>query len=217
LKIGYGHVRYLSGLCEQEVADRYQKRVQKWTGEAKLPAGKSFANLKLAELSASVQQLVIALKDQTDWADHAGNVLLIGPSGVGKSHIAAAIAGQLIEQAVRVKWFSAVALVQSLQQAKRDLDLMTAMTRLDKYQVLVIDDIGYVKKTDAETQVLFEFIAHRYESGSLIITSNQPFSQWDQIFPDTMMTVAAIDRIIHHATIIEIEGESYRKKQSLKK
>ena len=116
-----------------------------------------------------------------------------------------------------MKWFSAVALVQSLQQAKRDLGLMTAMTRLDKYQILVIDDIGYVKKSDAETQVLFEFIAHRYESGSLIITSNQPFSQWDQIFPDTMMTVAAIDRIIHHATIIEIEGESYRKKQSLEK
>ena len=80
------------------------------------------------------------------------------------------------------------------------------MTRLDKYQVLVIDDIGYVKKTDAETGVLFEFIAHRYESGSLIITSNQPFSQWDHIFPDTMMTVAAIDRIIHQAIIIEIEG-----------
>jgi DNA replication protein DnaC len=213
----YGHIRYLSGLCEQEVADRYQKRVQRWTREAGLPAGKSFANLKLTELKPAVQQQVIALKDKTDWAHQAGNVLLIGPSGVGKSHIAAAIAYQLIEQNVRVKWCSAVALVQSLQQAKRDLDLMTAMTRLDKYQVLVIDDIGYVKKTDAETQVLFEFIAHRYESGSLIITSNQPFSHWDQIFPDTMMTVAAIDRIIHHATIIEIDGESYRKKQSVKK
>lgn len=214
---GYGHIRYLSGLCEQEVADRYQKRVQRWTREAGLPAGKSFANLKLTELKPAVQQQVIALKDKTDWAHQAGNVLLIGPSGVGKSHIAAAVAYQLIEQNVRVKWCSAVALVQSLQQAKRDLDLMTAMTRLDKYQVLIVDDIGYVKKTDAETQVLFEFIAHRYESGSLIITSNQPFSHWDQIFPDTMMTVAAIDRIIHHATIIEIEGESYRKKQSLKK
>ena len=214
---GYGHIRYLSGLCEQEVADRYQKRVQRWTREADLPAGKSFANLKLSELKPAVQQQVIALKDKTDWAHQAGNVLLIGPSGVGKSHIAAAIAYQLIEQNVRVKWCSAVALVQSLQQAKRDLDLMTAMTRLDKYQVLIVDDIGYVKKTDAETHVLFEFIAHRYESGSLIITSNQPFSHWDQIFPDTMMTVAAIDRIIHYATIIEIEGESYRKKQSLKK
>jgi DNA replication protein DnaC len=213
---GYGHVRYLSGLCEQEVADRHQKRVQLWTREAKLPPGKSFANLNLAELSANVQQQVVALKDHTDWIGHAGNVLLFGPSGVGKSHIATALASHLIEQAVRVKWFSATTLVQSLQQAKRDLDLMAAMTRLDKYQVLIVDDIGYVKKTDAETQVLFEFIAHRYESGSLIITSNQPFSQWDHIFPDTMMTVAAIDRIIHHATIIEIEGESYRKKQSLK-
>jgi len=207
----------LSGLCEQEAADRYQKRVQKWTSEAKLPTGKSFSNLNLTELSAPVQQQVIDLKGQTDWAHRAGNVLLIGPSGVGKSHIAAAIASRLIEQNVRVKWFSAMALVQSLQQAKRDLDLMTALTRLDKYQVIVVDDIGYVKKNDAETQVLFEFIAHRYESGSLIITSNQPFSQWDHIFPDTMMTVAAIDRIIHHATIIEIEGDSYRKKQSIKK
>jgi len=214
---GYGHVRYLSGLCEQEVADRYQKRVQKWTREAGLPTGKSFANLSQAEFSTAVQQQITVLKDHTDWAHRAGNVLLIGPSGVGKSHIAAAIASQLIEQNIRVKWFSAVELVQRLQQAKRDLDLMTAMTRLDKYQVLIVDDIGYVKKTDAETQVLFEFIAHRYESGSLIITSNQPFSQWDQIFPDTMMTVAAIDRIIHHATIIEIEGESYRKKQRVKK
>jgi DNA replication protein DnaC len=182
-----------------------------------LPAGKSFANLNLTELSAPVKQQVISLKDQTDWALRAENVLLIGPFGVGKSHIAAAIASRLIEQNVRVKWFSAMALVQSLQQAKRDLDLMSALTRLDKYRVLVLDDIGYVKKTDAETQVLFEFIAHRYESGSLIITSNQPFSQWDHIFPDTMMTAAAIDRIIHHATLIEIEGESYRKKQSINK
>jgi DNA replication protein DnaC len=82
---------------------------------------------------------------------------------------------------------------------------MTAMTRLDKYRVIIVDDIGYVKKTDAETHLLFEFIAHRYESGSLIITANQPFSEWDHIFPDSMMTVAAIDRLIHHATIIEYQ------------
>ena len=185
LEKGYGHIRYLSGLCEQEAADRYQKRVQKWYREANLPVGKGFNGLNLAALPPNVQQAIIGLKEQTDWAQRAGNVLLIGPSGVGKSHIAAALAGQLIEQGVRVKWFSAVALVQALQQAKRDLDLMTTMTRLDKYQVL-------------------------------IITSNQPFSRWDSIFPDTMMTVAAIDRIIHHSTIIEIEGDSYRKNQSLK-
>lgn len=103
--------------------------------------------------------------------------MLIGSSGVGKSHIAAAPGLHLIEQGIRVKWMPTTALVQHLQQAKKDLDLMSAMTRLDKYRVLIIDDIGYVKKTDSETQALFEFIAHRYESGSLIITSNQPFSQ----------------------------------------
>ena len=122
----------------------------------------------------------------------------------------------LIEQGVRVKWLQATALVQLLQQARQELDLMAVMSKLDKYRVLIIDDIGYVKKTDSETQVLFEFIAHRYESGSLIVTSNQPFSHWDQIFPDTLMTVAAIDRIIHHATIVEIDGESYRKKHQKK-
>ncbi len=143
-------------------------------------------------------------------------MLLIGPSGVGKSHIAAALGHFLIEQGIRVKWIAATALVQLLQQAKQELDLMGAMTKLDKYRVMIIDDIGYVKKTDSETQVLFEFIAHRYESGSLIITSNQPFSHWDQIFPDTLMTVAAIDRIIHHATIVEIDADSYRKKHQKK-
>lgn len=207
----------MSKLCEQEFARRFQTRINNWTREARLPAGKSFANLKLAELPQTTQQAVLQLKDNSLWAFRAENVLLIGPSGVGKSHIAAALGYHLIECGVRVKWLAATELVQQLQQAKKELALMAAMTRLDKYRVLIIDDIGYVKKTDGETQVLFEFIAHRYESGSLIITSNQPFSQWDQIFPDTLMTVAAVDRIIHHANIIEIEGESYRKKQQLKK
>ena len=186
------------------------------TKEAKLPRGKSFATLAINELPKPIQKKVIGLRDNTQWALQADNVLLIGPSGVGKSHIAAALGLHLIEQGVRVKWLQATALVQLLQQAKEALDLMGVMSKLDKYRVLIIDDIGYVKKTDSETQVLFEFIAHRYESGSLIVTSNQPFSHWDQIFPDTLMTVAAIDRIIHHATIVEIDGDSYRKKHQKK-
>ena len=212
----WGYSQYLAALCEQEVARRFQTRVHNWTKEARLPRGKSFASLAINELPKTIQQKVIGLRDNTHWALQADNVLLIGPSGVGKSHIAAALGLHLIEQGIRVKWLQATALVQLLQQAKKDLDLMTAMSRLDKYRVLVIDDIGYVKKTDSETHVLFEFIAHRYESGSLIITSNQPFSHWDQIFPDTLMTVAAIDRIIHHATIVEIDGVSYRKKHQKK-
>jgi len=213
----WSYTEFLSKLCELELARRFQTRIATWTRGSRLPAGKSFANLNLADLPKAVQQPILQLKDNHQWASQADNVLLIGPSGVGKSHIAAALGYHLIERGVRVKWFSAGELVQQLQKAKKELDLMTYMTRLDKYPVLIIDDIGYVKKSDGETQVLFEFIAHRYESGSLIVTSNQPFSQWDQIFPDALMTVAAVDRIIHHASIIEIEGESYRKKQHLKK
>ncbi len=212
----WGYSQYLSSLCEQEVARRFQTRIHNWTKEAKLARGKSFATLAINELPKTIQQKVIGLRDNTQWALQADNVLLIGPSGVGKSHIAAALGFHLIEQGIRVKWLQATALVQLLQQAKQDLDLMGVMSKLDKYRVLIIDDIGYVKKTDSETHVLFEFIAHRYESGSLIITSNQPFSHWDQIFPDTLMTVAAIDRIIHHATIVEIDGDSYRKKHQKK-
>ncbi len=215
-KQAWSYSQYLSRLCEHEIAGRFHRRVQNWTREAKLPRGKSFSTLSVDELPDGIGKKVIGLRDNTQWALQADNVLLIGPSGVGKSHIAAALAVHLIEQGIRAKWMAATALVQMLQQAKKELELMTVMSRLDKYRVLVIDDIGYVKKTDSETQVLFEFIAHRYESGSLIITSNQPFSHWDEIFPDTMMTVAAIDRIIHHATIIEIDSESYRRKHQKK-
>lgn len=212
----WGYDQYLSRLCENEIARRFETRICNWTKEAKLPRGKSFSTLLINELPATIQKKVIGLRDNTQWALQADNVLLIGPSGVGKSHIASALGLHLIEQGIRVKWLPATSLVQILQHAKKELDLMGVMSKLDKYRVLIIDDIGYVKKTDSETQVLFEFIAHRYESGSLIITSNQPFSHWDQIFPDTLMTVAAIDRIIHHATIIEIDGDSYRRKHQKK-
>lgn len=142
---------------------------------------------------------------------------MFGASGVGKTHLACAVAYGLIDQGVRVRFVSATTLVQELQSAKEKLELADALHRLDKYAVLVIDDIGYVKKSAQETQVLFELIAHRYETGSMIMTSNQPFSAWDQIFEDTMMTVAAIDRLIHHATILEVKAESYRKKESMRR
>jgi DNA replication protein DnaC len=107
-------------------------------------------------------------------------------------------------------------LVQSLQQAREQLQLEAALQKLDKYRVLILDDFGYVKKSDQETYVLFELIAHRYETGSLIITSNQPFSEWDNIFPDEMMTVAAIDRLVHHANLIEVRSDSYRRKAAMR-
>jgi len=117
---------------------------------------------------------------------------------------------------VKVKFIAATALAQQLQKSREQLSIEAELKRLDKYELLIVDDIGYIKPTDSEGQVLFELIAHRYERGSLIITSNQAFSDWDSIFGDNMMTVAAIDRLVHHADIFQIEGESFRKKQAMK-
>ena len=114
-----------------------------------------------------------------------------------------------------MRHFTTTALVQQLQQAREQLQIESHLQKLDKYRVLILDDFGYVKKNDQETLVLFELIAHRYETGSLIITSNQPFSEWDRIFPDEMMTVAAIDRLVHHADLIEIHSDSYRRKAAM--
>jgi DNA replication protein DnaC len=107
-------------------------------------------------------------------------------------------------------------LVQLLQQAKLNLTLPTLLNKLDRYDLLVIDDLGYVKKSEMETSVLFELIAHRYERKSLMITANQPFRDWDSIFADSMMTVAAIDRLVHHAVILEIQADSFRQQAALK-
>ncbi len=141
------------------LADRYQRRTAKWAREAALPAGKSFATLDHQRLQLGNKPLLAKLQQDNDWAHRADNVLLPGPSGTGKTRIAAALGANLIDAGIRVKLFSAIVLVQLLQQAKQQLELQTAITRLDKYRVLIIEDIGYVKKTEAETSVLFELMA----------------------------------------------------------
>ncbi len=155
------------------------------------------------------------LAQDVGWLERSENLLVFGPSGVGKTHLAAAMGRAMIELGKRVKFSSATTLVQQLQYAKLQLQLPAALTKLDRFDLLIVDDVGYVKKTEAETSVLFELIAHRYERRSLLITANQPFSQWDSIFSDSMMTVAAVDRLVHHALIIEIQAESFRKQSAL--
>ena len=150
------------------------------------------------------------LAQDSSWLKQGNNLLVFGPSGVGKTHLAAAIGRSLIELGARVKFFGATALVQHLQGAKADLQLQSALLKLDKYDLLILDDLSYVKKSEAETSVLFELIAHRYELRSLLVTANHPFSAWDAVFPDATMTVAAVDRLVHHGTILEIQAESFR-------
>jgi DNA replication protein DnaC len=182
--------------------------------ESQLPIGKSLTNFVFDHCPSLNPATVTHLSQDVSWIEQGGNVLIFGPSGTGKTHVATGLARAQIELGYRVKFMTATALVQTLQQAKLNLQLPAALTKLDRYDLLVMDDLGYVKKTEAETSVLFELIAHRYERKSLIITANQPFSAWGEIFVDSMMTVAAIDRLIHHAVILEMHGESFRQNQA---
>ena len=147
-----------------------------------------------------------------DWIETGGNLIAIGNSGAGKTHLLCAVGHALVEAGRRVLYTRTTDLVQRLQAARRDLALEAALAKLDRFDLIILDDIGYAQKDQAETSVLFELIARRYETRSLAIAANQPFSAWDRIFPDPAVTVAAIDRLVHHATILEMNVDSYRRR-----
>jgi len=208
--------QFLAELCELETNHRYENRLKRLLKESQLPTGKQLNQYDFSEVKGVTAQQLQQKITQLEWLKQGHNILLFGASGLGKTHLGAAIGHALVAQSKRVKFTSSTALVQQLQKAREGLGLEDALKKLDKYELLILDDIGYVKKSDRESQVLFELIAHRYERSSLLITTNQAFSEWDSIFGDNMMTVAAIDRLVHHADIYKIEGESYRKKEALK-
>jgi DNA replication protein DnaC len=212
----WSYAKYLSALSELEVNERYNNRIQRYARESKLPAGKTLATFNFALTKSINHAQIEALSEDVGWIKQAENIIIFGPSGVGKTHLASAIGYAAIMNGIRVLFMSTTTLVQKLQIARKEYKLSNMLNKLGQYPLLILDDIGYVKKDDAETNVLFELIADRYESASIIITANQPFSEWDTIFPDNMMAVAAIDRLIHHATIINIQEESYRKLDAAK-
>jgi len=146
------------------------------------------------------------------WLEQGANLILFGPPGGGKTHLAAAIGLALVENGWRVLFARTSDLVQRLQVARRELALESALAKLDKYHLLVLDDFAYVSRDQAETSVLFELISARYERRSMLITANQPFGEWNSVFPDPAMTLAAVDRLVHHATIFEMNVESYRRR-----
>jgi DNA replication protein DnaC len=182
--------------------------------EAQLPWPKTLADYDWEAIPDLDRSQIEQLAHDTGWLDRAENLLLFGPSGVGKTHLASGICRSLIALDRSARFFTGTALVQHLQQAKADYALAKALNKLDRYALLVIDDIGYVRKDEAETSVLFELVMHRYERRSLLVTSNQPFSEWENVFSTSAMTVAAVDRLVDHSTIVQISGESYRRKRA---
>ena len=182
-----------------------------------LPPDRTLETFDFAAAPSIRKAHIAALATGNAWIKPGANILIFGPSGTGKTHVAAAIGAGLIDHGYRVLFSRTTDLVQKLQAARRDLLLPASLAKLDKFDCLILDDLGYVRKDQAETAVLFELIAERYERKSLIITCNQPFSEWDKVFPDPAVTVAAIDRLVHHATILEINTESYRRRTALDK
>ena len=195
-------------------AQREIRRIERHRTESQLPLGKLQSNFDFSAVPTVSKALVTALIDGDSWLEQGANLLVFGPPGVGKTHSIASVAHALIERGKRVFFTRTTDLVQRLQAARRDLRLPAEIAKLDRFDLLLLDDFSYVRRDSTETTVLFELIAERYQGKSIALTSNQPFSEWHQVFPEPAMTVAAIDRLVHHSTILELNVESYRRKSA---
>ncbi len=206
---------FLLQLLEQEVAGHQERRIQRLLSEAHLPEGKTLASFEQERLPLRVRRLLPELATGA-LISRAENLLCFGLPGTGKTHLVAALGYEWAKQNYSVLFTPAYKLVDGLLRAKRDYALEPELRRLDRFQVVILDDIGYVQQSREEMEVLFTFLAERYERRSVAITSNLVFSEWSQIFKDPLTTAAAIDRVVHHATIVEFGPDmtSYRAEQA---
>jgi DNA replication protein DnaC len=207
--------QYLLGLAQRECQERQQRRIERLLRASRLPLEKSWSALDLKRLPARVVQQVRSLLEGS-FVDRRENVLIFGVPGSGKTHILCALGQELVRGGRTVQFWTTGLLVQELLIAKRDLKLSRVLKRLSGYEVLILDDLGYVQQSREEMEVLFTLLAERYERGSVLLTSNLPFSQWETIFKDAMTTAAAIDRLVHHCVIVELNIPSYRAEQAKK-
>jgi DNA replication protein DnaC len=209
--------RYLKILLELEMAERSERRIERLLKRSGLPEGKNLDTLDQKLMPVTVRRQLPTLVEG-GFVERAENVLAFGLPGRGKTHLLAAIARELIiDKGYAVLFTSTHRLVEQLLIAKRELEIEKVFKKLDRFEVVVLDDIGYVQQSREEMEVLFTFLSERYERRSLMITSNLVFSEWDKIFKDPMTTAAAIDRLVHHSTILELDNDSYRAKQARKR
>ncbi len=202
-------------VCELEAEERHDRRVQRLRRAARLPPGKTLATFDDTRLPPALARKLKELA-QGQFVEQCLNVLAFGLPGTGKSHAACALGHALVEAGRAVFFTPTYALVQDLLAAKRDLALSRALRKLDHFDALILDDLGYVQQGPTETEVLFTLMSERYERRSMIITSNLVFSQWDQIFKNPMTTASAIDRVVHHSVILEFDVPSYRTEKAQK-
>lgn len=206
----WGYRKLLLQLCEAEAADRRERKRERLLRESKLPAGKTLGNLEEGQLPAKVRRQLPTLLEG-GFVERAENLLVFGLPGRGKTHFLCSLGRELILRQGRTVYFTPTfKLVQQLLAAKKDLRLDALLKKLDRFEAVILDDLGYVQQSREEMEVLFTFLAERYERRSVLVSSNLVFSKWDQIFKDPMTTMAAVDRLVHHAIILEFDGDSMR-------
>jgi DNA replication protein DnaC len=206
----WGYRRLLVELCEAESADRRERKRERLLGNSGLPRGKTLGNLEEAKLPDKVRRQLSTLMEG-GFVERAENLLVFGLPGRGKSHFLAALGRELIlRHGMAVYFTPTFKLVQQLLAAKKELRLDGQLKKLDRFEAIILDDLGYTQQTREEMEVLFTFLAERYERRTVMVSSNLVFSKWDQIFKDPMTTMAAVDRLVHHSIILEFNGESLR-------
>ena len=213
---GLSYEQYLLELMRHEREARTRNRIARHLRASKLPLEKTLETFDQGRLGRKLKAHIKVLAEGT-FLDRCENVLAFGNPGSGKTHLLCAIGQELIDQGKRILFRPCNLLVQELLIAKRELELARALKRLARYDAIIIDDIGYVQQDRAEMEVLFTLLADRYERASIMITSNLPFSKWESIFKDPMTTAAAIDRLVHHSIILELNVPSYRLEAAKKK
>jgi DNA replication protein DnaC len=212
----FGYEDYLYELAQRECQVRRDNKIARLVKASKLPLEKTLQTFDLKRLPLKLRRQLDVLLDGT-FVGRRENILAFGKPGSGKTHLLCAISHELARQGKRVCFVSCDLMVQELLRAKQELKLDKWLKKLSQYDALMIDDFGYVKQNREEMEVLFTLLAHRYERGSVLITSNLPFSKWEQIFKDPMTTAAAIDRLVHHSVILELNVPSYRAEEAQKR
>jgi DNA replication protein DnaC len=210
---GVDHPHYLMRLAEMEMIDRERRMVERRIKAAKFPTVKSLDSFNFLALPSLNKMLVLELA-RSEYVDRRENIIAVGNSGTGKSHIALGIGLAACQKGLSVGFITAAALVHQLREASDEKRLLRLQRQLAGYKLLIIDELGYVPLSPTGAELLFEVFSQRYERGSTIVTSNLPFDEWTSVFGSERLTGALLDRLTHHVHILEMNGESYRLAQS---
>ncbi|MEM1163507.1 MAG: IS21-like element helper ATPase IstB [Pseudomonadota bacterium] len=210
---GRDHVQFLARLAELELIDRERRMIERRVKAARFPATKSLDSFDFAAIPSLNKMQVLELA-RCEWIDRCENVIALGPSGTGKTHVALGLGLAACQKGLTVRFTTAAAIVHELMEARDERQLLRIQKQLLKQKLLIIDELGFVPLSKTGAELLFELISQRYERGSILVTSNLPFDEWTETFSSERLTGALLDRLTHHVSILEMNGDSYRLAQS---